>query len=119
MTGLLTVFKKELADGFTSWRFIILFTLVLLLGVAAIYEAAGSIRGAVNEDTRFVFITLFTTSGRTPFSFLWFMAFFIPIVGIALGLDAINSERNNGTLSRLLSQPYHRYAVVHGKFLAG
>ena len=119
MSGLLTVFKKELADGFTSWRFIILFTLVLLLGVAAIYEAAGSIRGAVSGDTRFVFLALFTTSGRTPFSFLWFMAFFIPIVGIALGLDAINSERNNGTLSRLLSQPIYRDAVINGKFLAG
>jgi len=119
VAGLLTVFKKELADHFSSWRFIILFTLVLLLGVAAIYEAAGSIRGAISGDTRFIFLALFTTSGRTPFSFLWFMGFFIPIVGIALGLDAINSERNSGTLSRLLSQPIYRDAVINGKFLAG
>lgn len=119
MSGLLTVFKKELADDFTSWRFIILFALALLLGVAAIYEAAGSIRGAVTGETRFVFIALFTTSGRTPFSFLWFIGFFIPIVGIALGFDAINSEKNNGTLSRLLSQPIYRDAVINGKFLAG
>lgn len=96
-----------------------MFILALLLGVAAIYEAAGSIRGAVTGDTRFVFIALFTTSGRTPFSFLWFVAFFIPIVGIALGLDAINSERNNGTLSRLLSQPIYRDVVINAKFLAG
>jgi len=119
VAGLLTVFKKELADFFTSWRFIILFILVLLVGVAAIYEAAGSVRGAVTGETRFVFLALFTTSGRTPFSFLWFVAFFIPIVGIALGFDAINSERNNWTLSRLLSQPIYRDAVVNGKFLAG
>jgi len=119
VSGLITVFKKELADDFTSWRFIILFALVLLVGVAAIYEAAGSIRGAVTGETRFVFIALFTTSGRTGFTFLWFVAFFIPIVGIALGFDAMNSEKNNGTLSRLLSQPIYRDAVVNGKFLAG
>jgi len=43
----------------------------------------------------------------------------MPIVGIMLGFDAINSERSSGTLSRLLSQPIYRDAVVNGKFLAG
>ena len=44
---------------------------------------------------------------------------FVPIIGIALGFDAINSEKNSGTLSRLLSQPIFRDAVINGKFLAG
>ena len=43
----------------------------------------------------------------------------MPIVGIALGFDAINSEKNSGTRSRLLSQPIYRDAVINGKFLAG
>ena len=43
----------------------------------------------------------------------------VPVVGIILGLDAINSEKNRGTLSRLLSQPIYRDAVINGKFLAG
>ena len=119
MSGLITVFKKELADDFTSWRFIILFILVLLAGVFALFEAAGSIRGEVSGTSRFVFLALFTTSGGALFSFLSFITLFIPIVGIALGFDAINSEKNNGTLSRLLSQPIYRDAVVNGKFLAG
>jgi len=74
----------------------------------------------VTANTEFVFLTIFTTSGEAlPFSFLWFLAFFIPIISIALGFDSINSERNSGNLSRLLSQPIYRDAVINGKFLAG
>ncbi len=40
-------------------------------------------------------------------------------MGIALGFDAINSERTSGNLSRLLSQPVYRDSVINGKFLAG
>ncbi len=129
MAGLITVFWKELADNFSSWRFIILFALVLLTGVFAIYVAAANIREAVGETgsyfaaattTRFVFLKLFTTSSEVlPFSFLTFIVFLMPIVGITLGFDAINSEKNSGTLSRLLSQPIFRDAVINGKFLAG
>lgn len=129
MSGLITVFWKELADNFTSKRFIILFILVLLAGVFAIYVAAENIREAVTESSksyfaatetiRFVFLKLYTTSGEALPSFLTFVVFFVPIVGIALGFDAINSEKNSGTLSRLLSQPIYRDAVINGKFLAG
>lgn len=119
MQGLATVFWKELADDFTSKRFIILFALVLLAGVLAIYVAAETIRGEVTGTTQFVFLKLFTTSGEALPSFLAFIIFFVPIVGIALGFDAINSERSSGTLSRLLSQPIFRDAVINGKFLAG
>jgi len=120
MRGLLTVFKKELQDDFTSWRFIILFLLVLLAGVASVWIAAGNIRGTVTGTSSFAFIALFTTSSEAlPFSFLTFIMLFIPIVGIALGFDAINNEKNNGTLSRLVSQPIYRDAVINGKFLAG
>lgn len=119
MSGLYTVFKKELADDFMSWRFIILFTLVLLAGVFAIYIAGQNIRDTVNTDTTFIFITLFTTSGGALPSFLTFVILFIPIVGISLGFDAINAEKSNGTMSRLLSQPIYRDAVINAKFLAG
>ena len=120
MSGLMTVFYKELADAFSRWRFIILFAMVLIAGAFAIYLAAQSISEAVEEiSTELVFLKLFTTSGEGLPSFLTFVVFFVPIVGIALGFDAINSERNSGTLSRLLSQPIYRDAVINGKFLAG
>lgn len=118
MRGLITVFNKELADDFTSWRFLILFALVFAVGVFSIYIDAQYIRQAVT-GTRFVFLQLYTTSGQAAPLFIFFIVFFMPIVGIALGFDAINSEKNSGTLSRLLSQPIYRDAVINGKFLSG
>ena len=97
MSGLITVFWKELADNFSSWRFIILFTMVLLAGVFAIYVAAENIREAVSEIsqsyfataeiTRFIFLKLYTTSGQAlPFSFLTFMVY-IPSSNVRLRTD--------------------------------
>ena len=132
MRGMITVFWHELADNFSSWRFMIISGLVLLAGTFTIYVAANNISAEVTDVTtnkyyyavpdliRFVFLRLYTTpSDILNFSFLSFIVFFVPIVGIALGFDAINGEKNNGTLSRLLSLPIFRDAVINGKFLAG
>jgi len=120
MSGLMAVFWKELADHFNSKRFIILSLLVYLAGIATIYIAAQNIRSGITETTQFIFLRLFTVSGEVQvFSFLFFLSFFIPIVGIALGFDAVNSERTSGNLSRILSQPLYRDSVINGKFLAG
>ncbi|OIP27463.1 MAG: ABC transporter [Dehalococcoidia bacterium CG2_30_46_9] len=113
------VFRKELADHFNSRRFMILFLLALLAAVFAIYVAIQNIRSVVTADTEFIFLKIFTTSGETLPSFLFFISLFIAIIGIALGFDAISSERVSGNLSRLLSQPIYRDAVINGKFLAG
>jgi len=118
MQGMITVFWKELSDHFTSWRFIILFTIVFAVSIFAIYIDAQYIRQEVVE-TRFVFLKLYTTSGQALPLFIFFITFFMPIVGIILGFDSINSEKNSGTMSRLLSQPIYRDAVINGKFLAG
>jgi ABC-2 type transport system permease protein len=66
----------------------------------------------------FVFLMLFTSSGKL-FSLIQFIAFFGPLVGIVLGFDAINRERSSRTLSKLVSQPIYRDAIINGKFLAG
>jgi ABC-2 type transport system permease protein len=47
------------------------------------------------------------------------IGFLLPLIGIAFGFDAINGERAQGTLPRLLSQPIHRDDVINGKFVAG
>jgi ABC-2 type transport system permease protein len=119
VTGLYTVFRKELSDHFTSWRFLILFILILLFAVSALYVASQTIRDQISADSDFVFIRIFTTSGGQLPSFLWFIILFVPIIGIALGFDAINSEESSGTMSRLLSQPIYRDALINAKFLAG
>jgi len=120
MNGLLEIVRKELADSFNSKRFIILFLLVYMAGIATIYIAAQNIRAAVGDSTRDIFLNLFIVSGSNmPFSFPLFMSIFIPIIGIALGFDAVNSERTSGNLSRLLAQPIYRDSLINGKFLAG
>ncbi len=120
MRGLIEVYWKELSDNFNSKRFVILFLLVYLAGIATIYIAAQNIRSSVDESTRYIFLNLFIASGgNIPFSFPLFLSIFIPIIGIALGFDAINSERISGNLSRLLSQPLYRDNVINGKFVAG
>jgi ABC-2 type transport system permease protein len=113
------IFRKELADHLSSKRFIILFGLVLLSAVFAIYIAIQTIRGVVDTSTEFIFLKVFTTSGGNLPSFLFFLSLFIPIVGIALGFDAVNNERSTGNLSRLVSQPIYRDSIINGKFLAG
>jgi ABC-2 type transport system permease protein len=66
-----------------------------------------------------VFLLVFTY-GHDPLpSFVGFLGFLIPIVAIALGFDAVNSEFNRRTMSRILAQPIYRDALLIGKFLAG
>jgi len=115
---MITIIRKELADYFTSLRCLILFVLVLLASAAGLYAAYQGIRG-VDTSTGFVFLNLFTTPGEVIPSLVTFIAFFVPIIGITLGFDAINREYSSGTMSRILSQPIYRDSVINGKFLAG
>lgn len=121
MSGLKAVFRKELYDNFNSMRFVIL--AVLMYGMAillTLFVASQNIRSGVTETTQFIFLRLFTVSGDVQlFSFPFFMAFFIPILGIVLGFDAINGERSSDNLSRVSSQPIYRDSIINGKFLAG
>jgi len=112
------ILRKELADYFTSIRFIILFILILFASAAGLVAASEGIRGA-NLPEGFVFLGLFTTSGSVIPSLVTLIILLVPIIGIALGFDAINSERTGGTLSRILSQPVFRDSLINGKFLAG
>ncbi len=47
------------------------------------------------------------------------LSFLVPLMAIGLGFDAVNGEYNRRTLSRILSQPIYRDALLFGKFLAG
>lgn len=120
MNGTRTIFKKELADHLSSNRFLILFALIFMVSLVTAYMAGMNIakqsEGAVAE--KFIFLKLFTSSGGW-FSLVQFVAFFGPLIGLILGFDTVNRERNEGTLSKLLSQPIFRDDVINGKFLAG
>jgi len=121
---MIAILRKELADYFTGIRCLILFILVFGLCALALVSAYQGIRGAGTEG--FIFLRLYTTEpifGGGLSSLLNFVnivaLIFVPLIGIALGFDAINRERAGGTLSRIMSQPVFRDSVINGKFLAG
>ncbi len=120
MKGLMAICKKELADHFSSTRFMILFALIGMVSLVIAYMVGLNLRQELEgvAKPKFVFLMLFTSRGAL-FSLAQFVAFFGPLIGLILGFDMINRERNEGTLSRLLSQPIYRDSVVNGKFLAG
>src|SRR3990172_2728362 len=114
------VFGKEVADQFSSRRFMILLTIIVLTGMWATYSAGQTIRqDAENMPTEYVFLLLLTSQSGALFPLATFLAFLGPLVGITLGFDAISGEYARGTLSRVLSQPIYRDSLINGKFLAG
>ncbi len=118
-----TIFWKELRDHFSSWRFLILLLIILITTGFAVFAAKSIHADILAYPTNYVFLRLFTITTNSEISFLNsfidFLNIFAPLIGIILGFDAINNERTRGTLSRMLSQPIFRDAVINGKFLAG
>ncbi|WP_199119781.1 ABC transporter permease [Pedobacter sp. ASV28] len=112
--------KKEMADHIRSWRFVVLIALILLTFVAAMYVSLGNIRSATSNandpDHVFLYLKLLTTTDNSIPPFHVFLSFLAPLLGISLGFDAINTEQNNGTLTRLMAQPIYRDNVLLAKF---
>jgi ABC-2 type transport system permease protein len=68
-----------------------------------------------------VFLALFTL-GSEQIAILrvdTFVGMVAPLLGLAFAFDAVNGERSEGTLPRLLAQPIYRDDVINGKFAAG
>ena len=115
------IVNKEISDYVKSWRFIIVIIIIALTCLGSLYTALTNISAAIkpnDPDGTFLFLKLFTVTDGTLPSFTVFISFLGPLLGIALGFDAINSEQNRGTLSRILSQPIHRDYLINAKFVA-
>ncbi|MEX0625424.1 MAG: ABC transporter permease subunit [Chloroflexota bacterium] len=125
-SGWLVVAGKEFADHVLSLRF---FVLLIVLGLAAgiplflaterIHELASEVSGA-----QAVFLALFIIGPQDvsifglDVSVQGFIGLAAPLLGIAFAFDAVNGERAQGTLPRLVAQPIHRDDVINGKFVA-
>lgn len=123
-SGWLVVAAKEFADQLLSVRFIVL---VVVLGLAAalpLFLATERIRSLASDvsGAQAVFIALFIVGPQDlsifglDFNVSAFVGLTAPLLGIAFAFDAVNGERAQGTLPRLVSQPIHRDAVINGKF---
>lgn len=120
--GWRVIATKEFSDHITSIRFKILVALVALAGLGAVYAVAGRIREVADQatDAPALFLRLFTlTPEQVPLSYLQLVGLLVPLLGIAFGFDAVNGERSQGTLPRLVAQPIYRDDVINGKFVGG
>jgi ABC-2 type transport system permease protein len=99
---------------------VILFALIAIISFITSYMAGINLKESLEgvAKPKFVFLMLFNTTGAM-FSMVQFVAFFGPLIGIVLGFDAVNRERADGTLIKIVSQPVYRDSVINGKFLAG
>lgn len=120
MRGIFTLFRKELGDHFSSVRFLIISALIVMVGVIIASMAGMGIQEEAKGTAKptLLFLWLFTSTGKL-FSFVQFIGFFGPLIGIFLGFDSINRERISRTLSKLASQPIYRDSIINAKFLAG
>ena len=112
--GVVTI--KEVSDHFTSVLVVVLVALVVASALAMVITAIAQVREVTAEDP-FLYLKLFTQGQPLPLVAL--LSFLVPLVAIGLGFDAVNGEHNRRTLSRILSQPIYRDALLFGKFLAG
>lgn len=121
-----SIVRKEFTDYIKSWRIIILLVIIALTSFGSLYTAITTIEDSISASKEsqevakdsYLFLKLFTVSDGTLPSFVTFVSFLGPLLGITLGFDAINSERNKGTLTRLMSQPIPRDYVLNAKFTA-
>src|SRR5690606_10423339 len=114
------IVQKEITDHVRSWRFNVLLALIVLTCFGSLYTSITSLTAetakAGDDSDPFFFLKLFTLSDGSLPPFHVFIGFLGPLLGIGLGFDAINSEQNAGTLSRVMAQPIHRDYLINAKF---
>jgi ABC-2 type transport system permease protein len=121
--GWRVIAAKELGDHLLSVRFIVLLVVLGLAAAIPLYFAADRIRSLAPQVTGVpaIFLALFTV-GSQNIGILRvdaFVGMVAPLLGLAFAFDAVNGERSEGTLPRLLAQPIYRDDVINGKFAAG
>ena len=121
--GWRTIAAKEFTDHLTSIRFIVLLLIIGIASVLPLYFVTSTVSdlAAQLSGQPAILLALFIASAQDAAGIqtTFFIALIVPLVGIAFGFDAVNSERSQGTLSRLLAQPIHRVDIINGKFAAG
>lgn len=117
------VFLKEMGDQFGAARFPLIFAVIFMAALASAHLAGEGVKVWLQEGLGHhlegrAFLLLFSAPGA-----LWPVFAVIgllgPLAGLLLGFDAVNRERERGTLTKILSQPVYRDQVIAAKFLAG
>lgn len=119
LTGVGAVFAKEFADNLSSVRMRVLEILILIACGALVVSLVVVLRQMDLGEDRFLLLYLFSVSRESLFPLYSALSFLLPIFAIGLAFDSVNGEFSRRTMSRILSQPVYRDAVLLGKFFAG
>ena len=122
MADMFAVASKEFSDIVRSKRFIILiviFGLIMISSIATVYVQRRSFYAQLDETGDVPIIRMPRRFlGEVGYTLSGILSIFAPVMGVALGCDAISGEREKGTLKIVLAQPVYRDTVINGKFLA-
>ncbi|MBS7640510.1 MAG: ABC transporter permease subunit [Candidatus Bathyarchaeia archaeon] len=113
MASVSVIASKEFSDIIRSKRFIILLSIFALLMIAAVASTYISATQGIAAPTAMPRGFLLSVASNLTSM----MAYFAPILGIVLGVDAVSGEREKGTLKMVLAQPVFRDTFINGKFL--
>jgi len=128
-SGLLTVAHKEFFDHIQSRKFVLIFSIFLIIAIIGMIggiaqyqkdlktytdqrSTASSSPLAGYMDERPSVMTVFGTVAT-------YLVFLGAILGIAMGFDLITKEKESKSLKILLSHPVYRDEVINGKALGG
>ncbi|MEM3712809.1 MAG: ABC transporter permease subunit [Thermoproteota archaeon] len=102
---------KEFSDDITSKRLWILLAVLILffIGGISIIPSSVTVNG---KEVHLPKLTQIFSGGIQPLMYI------VPLIGLAIGYDAISRERETGTLRILLSRPIYRDYVINGKVLS-
>lgn len=104
----ITIASKELRDTLSSWRFVLLGLLLIVLSIVSVYVALHfppPPNAAATEVE--MFLGLVSAVCSLP----------LPVLAVAVSFGAVSGELNNRTLFQLLARPIHRWQIVIGKFI--
>ncbi|MDD4484349.1 MAG: ABC transporter permease subunit, partial [Methanoregula sp.] len=124
-SGLLTVAHKEFFDHIQSRKFVLIFSIFLIIAIIGMIggiaqyqkdlrtytdqrSTASSSPLAGYMDERPSVMTVFGTVAT-------YLVFLGAILGIAMGFDLITKEKESKSLKILLSHPVYRDEVINGK----
>src|SRR5690606_23094176 len=113
--------RKEIADYISSWKFVVLLLQILLTCSASLYSSLQVLRKSIpapdDPNEAFFFLKIFTQSDGSLPSFHVFVGILGTLMSICLGFEAVNSEFNNRSISRLLPQPIYRDSLFTSRFM--
>ncbi|MFZ3385516.1 MAG: ABC transporter permease, partial [Candidatus Methanoperedens sp.] len=110
INNLITIAQKEFADNIWSPVFLLLLITFTLIVFTFSYQGGLFVERVGSQDGNALLNGFATVLARVT-------GFFAPLIGFALGFDAVVKEIKSGSLNVLLTHPVFRDNIISGKIL--